>query len=217
MQHEPRLQLLTEQQSDCEAFFSEPPWGPGFSNSEEMNHKKQWWAVKTSVCKAQGGMNTTGICGWMRRGENLLQCRQLCGNPSMVTVFGHSLWDQAKDLGQGKMSTWQRRKDWQKRLGCVNYLYCSGWAPTENIWGLTKHMPEFSTLGTSSLDKKFMSWMSLRAGHRHASLVKEEFQPLFPCFPYHLAARGALKGCQGQIKGWFRQATVSLCTQVPLR
>lgn len=111
MQHEPRLQLLTEQQSDCEAFFSEPPWGPGFSNSKEMNHKKQWWAVKTSVCKAQGGMNTTGICGWMRRGENLLQCRQLCGNPSMVTVFGHSLWDQAKDLGQGKMSTWQRRKD----------------------------------------------------------------------------------------------------------
>ena len=140
-QHEPRLQLLTEQQSDCEAFFSEPPWGPGFSSSKEMNHKKQWWAVKTSVCKAQGGVNTTGIWGWMRRGENLLQCRQLCGNPSMVTVFGHSLWDRAKDLGQGKMSTWQRRKDWKKRLGYVNYLYCSGWVHTVHIWGLTKHMP----------------------------------------------------------------------------
>ena len=58
MQHEPRLQLLTGQQSDREAFFLVPTWGPGFSNCKEMNHKKQWRALKTSVCKAQDGMNT---------------------------------------------------------------------------------------------------------------------------------------------------------------
>lgn len=58
LQHEPRLQLLTEQQSDHEAFFLVPTWGPRFSNCKEMNHRKQWWALQTSVCKAQGGVNT---------------------------------------------------------------------------------------------------------------------------------------------------------------
>ena len=83
----------------------------------------------------------TGIRGCIRRGGNLLQWGQLCASPPVVTVFGHPpLWVQAKDPGEGKMSMWQRQKDWKKRLGYIKYLYCSGWVHTVHIWGLTKHL-----------------------------------------------------------------------------
>lgn len=178
--------LLTEQQSDCEAFFLAPLWGPGFSNSKKMNHKKQLWAVKTSVCKAQGEKNNNGISGWIRRYWNCISVQATEWQSSHSDcIWTHSTgWRQEPRETKDQYVSKETRleKETKGAMPIITALRddtVSFWQWTKDLLALLK------PLGClPPLTRKFMGLMNLRASHRHSSSVQQGSQPTVSLLHY---------------------------------
>lgn len=183
--------MWTEPQKTVESSFCEASWGPWFSDSEEMNHKKQWWAVKTSVCKARGRKNASGFPSWITKCRTDLRYRQLCGNPSTVTVCGHPLW--AEPRTQEKERWLSDKGDKTGKRDPVGLLpFCSGWVYSKDLRLAQDLLARLNPGDLFFLLSLWAEWVSGRA--TDTVLLR--------------------KDCQGQIKGWFNPTPVYLCQSV---
>lgn len=126
--------------------FAKPKMG--WTHWHPWLHQKRWesFTVRATLCQS-----TRGDCIWTS------------------SSVGPS---QGPGRRKDEYVTEAKRLEKETGLQQVSLLF---WVSTHSTYlGVDKALAGTSqSLGP--LDKKFMSWMSLRAAHRHSSFVKEEF------------------------------------------
>lgn len=135
----------------------------------------------------------TCIRGYIRK-RGITVRVTLCQSTRGDCIWHPPLWDQAKTQRK-KDGVCDRGKSLGKKETGLHHVFTVLGEYTQYIsGGWQSACWQFQSFGP--FDKKFMSWMSLRAGHRHSSFVKEEFNHCYPAFLIILK-QGVLKRKSG--------------------
>lgn len=103
--------ILTQQQSDYEVSFQNPHGDHGSVILRKWITRSSGELSKHLFAKPKGGRTLLASMAGSQGTETVCQRRQLCGNPSAMTVFGHALRAEPRYPGKGKMTESERKME----------------------------------------------------------------------------------------------------------